>query len=379
MVPRAVAADHRSMTIEQPTAPRVLRRRGDDRVIGGVASGIADYFNVDPLLIRIGFVGLMVFNGLGLLFYLLGWLLIPTDTDGQSVVQRLFGSGGLGGRLAAIVLIVLAAIFVLNLFPQIEPRQGYVELAVIALLIIGIGAVLFRRTEPAAAVAPDAGSVDASAPAAPPASPVVARRPSPPPSPLGWYIFGAMLVGIGLLALATVIAGVAVDPARYFGLALVILGVGLVIGTWLGHARPLILLGLLLLPFAFAASLITVPIEGGFGSHYANPTSADELADEYRLIGGQIALDLTRMEGSDEPIEVAASVAMGDVLVVLPEDAGVDVDAEVGGGHMRILGTSNEGTNLEEHQVVEGDGPQFVLDLATGLGVIRVETRRMER
>src|SRR5687767_15933189 len=105
MVSRPRGADDRPMTTEQPTAPRVLRRRGDDRVIGGVASGIADYFNVDPLLVRIGFVGLMVFNGLGLLIYLLGWLLIPTDTDNQSVVQRLFGRGVAGNWLVASILI----------------------------------------------------------------------------------------------------------------------------------------------------------------------------------------------------------------------------------------------------------------------------------
>ena len=87
------------MTTEQPTAPRLLRRRGDDRVLGGVASGLADYFNVDPLLIRIGFVGLMVFNGLGLGLYLLAWLLVPTDTDNQSVVQRIIGRIGAAGAL----------------------------------------------------------------------------------------------------------------------------------------------------------------------------------------------------------------------------------------------------------------------------------------
>jgi phage shock protein PspC (stress-responsive transcriptional regulator) len=380
MVRRAAAADDRSMTIEQPTAPRVLRRRGDDRVIGGVASGIADYFNVDPLLVRIGFVGLMVFNGLGLLVYLLGWLLIPTDTDGQSVVQRLFAGGSVGGRLLAAVLLVVGAIVVYNVFlnvtPQFESRQGYVELAVIALLVIGVGAVLFRRQEPSAAVASEAATVEAPPPAAPPA---VVRRPSRPPSPLGWYTLGAMLVGIGLLAMATVIADVAVDPARYFGLALVVLGIGLVIGTWFGHARLLILLALLLLPFAFAASLITVPIEGGFGSHYASPSSADELADEYRLVGGQITLDLTRIEDGGEPIEVAASVAMGDLLVILPEDAGGELDAAVGGGQVRILGARDEGTNLQEHHVLEGDGPQFVLDLETGLGVVHVNTQQTER
>ena len=45
----------------------------------------------------------MVFNGLGLGLYLLGWLFIPTDTDGRSVVQRIFGgmaSGAVSPRSA---------------------------------------------------------------------------------------------------------------------------------------------------------------------------------------------------------------------------------------------------------------------------------------
>ena len=53
----------------------------------------------------------------------------------------------------------------------------------------------------------------------------------------------------------------------------------------------------------------------------------------------------------------------------LPDDAGLELDAAVGGGQMRILGEFEEGTNLEARQVVDGDGPQFVLDLEAGLGI----------
>ena len=187
-----------------------------------------------------------------------------------------------------------------------------------------------------------------------------------------------MLVGIGLLALITGITGASVDPGRYFGLALAVIGAGLVIGTWIGHARLLILLGFLLLPFAFAASLITVPIEGGFGTDRSSPTSAAELSDEYRLVGGQIYLDLTRIEDTGEPIEINASVAVGELNVFLPDDAGLELDASVGGGQMRILGEYEEGTNLETRQVVDGDGPQFVLDLEAGLGTVQVWSPQME-
>jgi len=383
MVAGLIAADHRGMTTEQPTAPRLLRRRGDDRVLGGVASGLADYFNVDPLLVRIGFVGLMVFNGLGLGLYLLAWLLVPTDTDNQSVVQRIIGRIGTAGALV-LGLVAVAIILVLNVPSRVVEidggAPGGVEFAVIALIAIAIGAILFRRPESHAAAATAAGTDTATVDAAPVAAPpVVVRRPSRPPSPLGWYVFGAVLIGIGLLAMATVVTGTSVELVRYFGLALTIIGVGLLIGTWYGHARVMILLGFLILPFAIAASLIHVPFEGGFGSLEVRPASVDDLDAEYRLAGGQIYLDLSRIEDGGEPIEVDASVAMGDLLVVLPADAGAELNTEVGAGTLLILGDADEGTNLERHDVVEGDGPQFVLDLGTGLGIVRVETRNLER
>jgi hypothetical protein len=207
---------------------------------------------------------------------------------------------------------------------------------------------------------------------------VVVRRPARPPSPLGWYVFGAMLIGSGLLALATVVAGTDVDLVRYFGLGLLILGIGLVIGTWFGHARALIVVGLLLLPFGIAASLIHVPFEGGFGSLDVRPTGADDLAAEYRLAGGQISLDLSQIEDDGAPIEVDASVAMGDLLVVLPEDAAAELDAQVGAGTLLVLGDSDDGMNLEQSYAIEGGGPRFVLNLGTGLGIVRVETRNEE-
>src|SRR6266542_5969129 len=59
--------------------PHLLRRRTTDRVLGGVAGGLGDYLNIDPLLIRIAFVGLMIFGGAGLVLYVAAWLLIPTE------------------------------------------------------------------------------------------------------------------------------------------------------------------------------------------------------------------------------------------------------------------------------------------------------------
>src|SRR3954467_3397683 len=60
-----------------PRSNKRLFRRTDDKMIGGVASGLADYFDIDPVLARIGFVVLAVAGGAGVLAYLVMWWLVP--------------------------------------------------------------------------------------------------------------------------------------------------------------------------------------------------------------------------------------------------------------------------------------------------------------
>ncbi len=58
--------------------PRLVRtRRG--RLIGGVCSGLAAHFDVDPILFRIAFVGLAIFSGIGIALYLVIFLLVPEE------------------------------------------------------------------------------------------------------------------------------------------------------------------------------------------------------------------------------------------------------------------------------------------------------------
>jgi phage shock protein C len=46
-------------------------------VLGGVAAGFGRYLDIDPVLVRLAFVLLAFVNGLGVLFYLAGWLVMP--------------------------------------------------------------------------------------------------------------------------------------------------------------------------------------------------------------------------------------------------------------------------------------------------------------
>ena len=57
---------------------RLLRSR-NDRIVAGVAGGLAAYLNTDPLFVRLGFLLLSFLNGMGVLLYLVLWLLLPNE------------------------------------------------------------------------------------------------------------------------------------------------------------------------------------------------------------------------------------------------------------------------------------------------------------
>ena len=60
------------------TAKRLTRSR-TDRKIAGVCGGIANYFGIDPIIPRLALVFLVLGAGVGLLAYLICWIVIPQD------------------------------------------------------------------------------------------------------------------------------------------------------------------------------------------------------------------------------------------------------------------------------------------------------------
>jgi phage shock protein PspC (stress-responsive transcriptional regulator) len=66
-----------------------LHRGGHGRMVAGVASGLADYFDVDPTIVRVGFVALAFVGGLAVPLYLAAWLLIPDEDTDLSVAEEL--------------------------------------------------------------------------------------------------------------------------------------------------------------------------------------------------------------------------------------------------------------------------------------------------
>ena len=65
---------------------RLLRIR-QGRIVAGVCAGLGAYFGVDVNLVRVAFGVFTVFYGLGILLYLIAWLILPQEGEDGSIVE----------------------------------------------------------------------------------------------------------------------------------------------------------------------------------------------------------------------------------------------------------------------------------------------------
>lgn len=116
-----------------PGHPRLVRPR-DDRVVAGVASGIARHLGLDPVLIRLAFVVLVLAGGSGVLAYLIGWLTIPEEPlDGAPPVASTTADTATLRLVAGGLLVLLGLSWLLG---QVLPGVGRVVWP-LALIVIG--------------------------------------------------------------------------------------------------------------------------------------------------------------------------------------------------------------------------------------------------
>jgi phage shock protein PspC (stress-responsive transcriptional regulator) len=198
-----------TFTVEMPAEAHRLRRRTSDRVIGGVAAGVADYLNVDPLLLRAVFAGLMIFGGAGLVLYVLAWLLIPAQDREDSIVESLLVGIGLRFGNAGMAILVFLAVVIagawLSGWGSSEPF-GPVALLGVAIVALGILYLHWSETlgragshlQTAVAAAESRAEPDAGTGPLPEVPVALARLRER--SPLGWYGLATALIAAGVIA-----------------------------------------------------------------------------------------------------------------------------------------------------------------------------------
>ncbi len=120
-----------------------LHRSKDNKIIGGVCGGIAEYLNVDPVIIRILWIVMIFIGGTGILFYLIAWILMPLNTN-QSVEQPRKSAPQIWGVLLVVIggLFLLSNLEILPIFDWFEWWNIFSWGTMVSLIIIAIGVLL---------------------------------------------------------------------------------------------------------------------------------------------------------------------------------------------------------------------------------------------
>ncbi|HEY4206607.1 MAG TPA: PspC domain-containing protein, partial [Puia sp.] len=135
--------------------PRRLYRAENDKILGGVASGLANYLNIDPAIVRIIFVLMCFGGGAGLLLYIILWIVLPTRSLPANARKRLYRNrddrviGGVASGLAAyfhievwIPRLIFAAPLILSLIASIF-RHAWFDFDTPVFFTGGFGGTLF--------------------------------------------------------------------------------------------------------------------------------------------------------------------------------------------------------------------------------------------
>lgn len=415
---------------QAPRRPTDRLVRPEARVLGGVAGAIARAVGAEVSTIRIVLVVLAFVSGGAIVpAYLAAWVLLPGEGEpaGTSITDRI--------RDLPTWVKVVAVISVLGAVGSIGSSGfGF------GLLLLGVGWLLFREDErartgtgsarsstvhePTAAGAgtgssgpgssePSVGAVEAEEVAEGRATPAKAQEtvddplwdgfpwtlppelrdddemPIAPSAParvtnrpvLGRLTLGLSLVGLALTGLLDRIGLVVPDFQDYLAVVVICCGVGLLVGVRRGRSRGLLVVALLL------GLLLLIPdgrstgfrgLSGGIGERTVTPTTAAEAAQGYELGVGQQTIDLTEvdLDALDRPLQVDARQGVGEMIVIVPDDVTVELQAKARAGDIEYFGeaTSGDGQSVDETFRADDEGaPTLMLDLTMGLGQISVE------
>lgn len=345
--------------------PRLLRRSNDDRIIGGVCGGLARYWNIDPIILRVAFAVSILVGAFGLFVYLGLWLLVP---DQNAPANQRYNPFWLR-RVSAVLLFLAAGGVLLGVI------FGGSEIGVIvAALMAGAGVWIVMSQRQESPVAVEQQDVEPAALGYAYGGPAPTQQlpqPYPPVEPRPRSYLGL----IGLLA-AMVASGVAVllgaGATAIFAAALLALGVTLIVGGFIGRTRWLLLFAVPLLMLVSVVSQVE-RADYSVGSSTWRPTAQNAT---YGVALGNVVVDFADWSGAPKPGDrVDLEVGAGTVTIQVPRNWEARLVTQVGAGSVNVDGepVSQLGTT----RIPAGDGRadgKIVITADVGAGDIIVTT-----
>jgi phage shock protein PspC (stress-responsive transcriptional regulator) len=282
-------------------------------MLAGVCGGLGEYFNVNPVFYRVGFVILTLLGGAGILVYGACALVIPAAGERESVASDVLRNHR--QRPVAVVgllLVVAAGVALLSHMTLHWHNNGFWALV----LIVGAVLIWAQRRSPETQVATtttdDAGETTVVAPPA--------RRSRNPIA-----VFFAVI-------------------------------------------------GLLILAFAVFCAVIAgmfAHLSDGVGDRQYEPVAISSLKSEYKLGVGNLDLDLSRLELGTTQTTVKLKTGIGHIHVIVPSNATVRVIGHVRWGDTSVLGRDDSGHDV--NTVVGPDNAPLVIDAHLSVGQIEVD------
>jgi phage shock protein PspC (stress-responsive transcriptional regulator)/predicted membrane protein len=399
----------REMWETRPARPR------DDRQVAGVAAAIARRYDIDPTLVRVGFV-VAAFSGIGAALYIAGWFLLPEEPADPAAP-----STARSPRAIMVVGLVIAAFMTLGAIFGGE-RNILLPTLVVAILLFLLHRSRSHRgpSGPAAAHSAEApttttpgvslnketpGTSSASAAPTPPAwdplgaapfawdlpepSPVAPpEQPAPRRLPVTPVTLGLALLAGGITAVIMLLAGVLTlaNLPVLLGVVLAVIGAGLVVGAFVRSGRGLIPIAVLLGALTWA--MVAAPLDrwqgNGFGELRETPTTVAALQPSYQRTAGEIALDLRNLDltaqpgGNSSPVRSSITLGVGDVEVWVSRNADLSLTSTTGVGNIEF--DTREESGPGAHLAVANDlgadgvasGRPLVLSIEAGAGSVEV-------
>jgi phage shock protein PspC (stress-responsive transcriptional regulator) len=375
--------DPTSPSGEDPPRRRLLRSR-DDRLLAGVAGGIATYLDVDPTLVRVAFVAATLFSGLGLVAYLVFAAVTPNDDGTGWPAERS------GGTVWLVVAAVLAGCLLLAgpFWGQWHWGPGWFFGGGLWLLLLIAGAVWIYLTIRDRRKGEDGAVTNGGATAETRAldSTATATAEDRPRRRDGWSrLLKALAIAVAViigLNVGVALAGVSAWAAAT-GHGAIVGGVVIAIGAVLAGAaalgdrrwRWLIVPALVLALPAGAIAASDVRFDGDVGEREYAPASARAIpADGFSLGVGQMTVDLRRLPWRDrDRVPVRTDLGLGQMVIAVPDRVCVDPDVRARAGEVSVRGTRSSGIDAEVIDTPpSGRAPRLLLDADVEAGQIVV-------
>lgn len=364
--------------------------------IGGVIAGLCRAYGFDLRSTRIAVVIAAIVFPVIVLVYVAAWVLLPSRPEDAAPIGDV-----LRDRRRLPVLVAIGLVLVAGSLGSFGAwflfRGAPWGLALIALgVLLWLSTGLSRRPSPAApggtgpaatseatqaTFAPPTPGAPVTAPSAPTTATVATARPSTRRRrvPLGWVSLAVAAVFVGVVSVVEA-AGGWQAPALWIAVAaLGIVTAGLALSSAVNRSW------LPLIPLVLVASAITIlaiaqpRVDGAVGERSVAPLTLEVAERPVRVGVGELQIDLRAMPAVDQ--RITAEVGIGRLHVIVPHDAELRLETELGGGVVQVDGADiASGMRQSDTRIVEARSGVathvITLDLRMGMGQIAVDRAR---